>query len=74
MSDIISYAPFWTTLKEKGISQYQLINNYNFSTGTLDTLRKNNSITMKTLEDICIMLDCEIWDVVEIIKPEKNNE
>ncbi len=74
MSDIISYAPFWTTLKEKGITQYQLINNYNFSTGTLDTLRKNNSITMKTLEDICIMLDCEIWDVVEIIKPEKNNE
>ncbi|MCI8484494.1 MAG: helix-turn-helix transcriptional regulator [Lachnospiraceae bacterium] len=71
---MISYAPFWTTLKEKGITQYQLINNYNFSTGTLDTLRKNNSITMKTLEDICIMLDCEIWDVVEIIKPEKNNE
>lgn len=74
MSDIISYAPFWTTLKKKGITQYQLINNYNFSTGTLDTLRKNNSITLKTLEDICIMLDCEIWDVVEIIKPEKNSE
>lgn len=71
MSDIISYAPLWRTLEKKGITQYELINDYNFSTGTLDTLRKNNSITMNTLEDICIMLDCEIWDVVEIIKSEE---
>ena len=37
---MISYAPFWKTLEQKGISQYQLIHEYNFSTGTLDTLRK----------------------------------
>lgn len=71
MSDIISYAPFWKTLEKKGITQYELINEYDFSTGTLDTLRKNNSITMNTLEDICTMLDCEIWDVVEIIKTKR---
>lgn len=71
MSDIISYAPLWKTLEKKGITQYELINNYDFSTGTLDTLRKNNSITMKTLENICIMLECEIWDVVEFIKSEE---
>lgn len=71
VSDIISYAPFWKTLEKKGITQYNLINEYGFSTGTLDTLRKNNSITMNTLEDICIMLDCEMWDVVEIIRPPK---
>ncbi|QJU17638.1 helix-turn-helix transcriptional regulator [Blautia pseudococcoides] len=68
---MISYAPFWKTLEKKGITQYELINKKEFSTGTLDTLRKNNSITMNTLEDICIKLDCEIWEVVEIIKPEK---
>ncbi len=71
MSGIISYATLWKTLEKKGITQYKLINNYGFSTGTLDALRKNNSITMKTLEDICIMLECEIWDVVEFIKPEE---
>ena len=58
-------------MKKKGITQYELKKDFDFSTGTLDTLRKNNSITMNTLEDICIMLDCEIWEVVEIIKPEK---
>lgn len=68
MSDIISYEPLWATLKKKGITQYDLVNHYGFSTGTLDSLRKNNSITMHTLENLCNMLDCEMWDIVEIIK------
>ena len=76
MSDIISYEPLWATLKKKGITQYDLINQYGFSTGTLDSLRKNNSITMNTLENLCNMLDCEMWDIVEIIKscPSRENE
>lgn len=68
---MISYAPFWKTLEEKGITQYQLIHEYNFSTGTLDTLRKNNSITLNTLHDICDMIDCDIPDVVEFIRDKK---
>lgn len=68
---MISYAPFWETLKRKQISQYQLIRDYNFSTGTLDTLRKNNSITMNTLHDICQMLQCNITDVVELVEDKK---
>jgi len=65
---IISYAPLWDTLKRKNISQYELIKDYGFSTGTLDSLRKNKSITLNTLHDICMMLDCNIDEVVEFIK------
>ena len=65
---IISYAPLWETLKRKNITQYQLIHEYNFSTGTLDALRKNKSITLNTLHDICSLLNCEITDVVEFTK------
>ena len=65
---IISYAPLWETLRKKNITQYQLIHEFNFSTGTLDALRKNKSITLNTLHDICMMLDCEITDVVEFKK------
>lgn len=71
MSDIISYDPLWKTLKRKGISQYTLIHEYKVSTGTLDSLRKNNSITLNTLEDICTLLDCEISDVVTFIKTQE---
>jgi len=64
MIRIISYEPFWDTLKEKNITQYELIKKYHFSTGTLDALRKNKSITLNTLHDICLMLNCDINDVV----------
>lgn len=65
---IISYERLWKTLENKKITQYQLIHEFNFSTGTLDALRKNKSITLNTLHDICMMLDCEITDVVEFTK------
>lgn len=64
---MISYEPFFKTLEKKGISQYTLINDYNISRGTLDAMRKNKNMTLKTLEDFCVILDCRIEDIVEII-------
>ena len=68
MISIISYEKLWKTLERKQITQYQLIHEFNFSTGTLDALRKNKSITLNTLHDICMMLDCGITDVVDFKK------
>lgn len=68
---IISYEPFWKTLKRKDVTQYRLIKDYGFSTGTLDALRKNKSITLNTLHDICEMLDCGIADVVEFVRSDE---
>ncbi len=62
---IISYEPLWNTLERKKVTQYILIEEYGFSRGTLDSLRKNKSITLNTLHDICEMLNCDIADVVE---------
>jgi len=70
---LISYAPLWRTLSERGITQYQLINQYGVSTGTLDALRKNKSVTLNTVQDLCNILSCPIQDVVEII-PDPHNE
>ena len=64
---MISFAPLWKTLEKKRITQYQLINTYGVSTGTLDALRKNKSVTLNTIQDLCRILDCTITDVVEII-------
>lgn len=68
---MISYEPLWKTLKEKNMSQYELIKTYHVSTGTLDALRKSKSVTLNTLHDICDILDCEIQDVVVFIKVPK---
>ena len=47
------------------------IKTYHISTGTLDALRKNKSVTMNTLHDICVILDCPIEAVVKIEKGDK---
>lgn len=60
------YSPLWKTLDEKGITQYQLIKDYNFSTGTLDALRQNRSVTVKTIETLCLLLDCTPNDILKI--------
>ena len=63
---MISYAPLWRTMEEKGVTQYQLINQYGVSTGTLDALRKNRSVTLNTIQDLCLILRCPIEKIVEI--------
>lgn len=69
---MITFDPLWETLKRKNISQYTLTKHYGLSTGTLDTLRKNKSITLYTLDMLCTMLDCDITDIIVYKKePEK---
>lgn len=65
---VIIFDPLWKTLKDKNISQYDLLNKYGMSRGMLDNLRHNRSITLNTLNDLCNMLDCDITDVIEFKK------
>ncbi|MBP3500885.1 MAG: helix-turn-helix transcriptional regulator [Oscillospiraceae bacterium] len=67
---MIVFDPLWETLEQKHISQYALIKDYGISTGTLDALRKNKSITLNTLNDLCTILQCEVSDVITFI-PDK---
>ena len=62
---MITFDPLWETLQEKNISQYSLIKEYGFSTGTLDALRQNRSITLNTLNDICQILQCDVNNVIK---------
>lgn len=65
---MITFEPLWETMKKKNISQYSLIKDFGFSTGTLDALRKNKSITLNTLNDICNILDCNVEHVIKFTK------
>lgn len=65
---MFDYSPLWETMREKDVSQYQLIKEYHISTGTLDSLRQNRSITMHTLDNLCQILNCTPNDIVKILK------
>lgn len=65
---MISYEPFWETLKRKGESTYTLINKYGISSATIDRIRKGNGITTQKLNDLCEILDCRVQDIIEYKK------
>lgn len=68
---MISYSPLWKTLKEKSITQYQLINTYKISAGQLSRLRANNHVSTHTLDRLCEILDCNLEDIATY---QKTNE
>ena len=61
---MISYEPFYKTLKEKGISTYKLINQFGISRSLLDRLKHDKPISTVTVDDLCSFLDCRVEDIL----------
>lgn len=64
---MISYAPLWETMKQKGVSQYAMRRKHGFSAGTMDSMKKGNSVSTNTIEELCRILDCRVEDVMVYI-------
>lgn len=69
---MIDYSPLWETMKKRGISQYALLNS-GIDYHTMQQLRNNQNITAKTIEKLCVLLDCTPNDVIRFLpeKPDK---
>ena len=69
---MITYEPFYKTIKEKGITTYKLINHYGISRSLLDRLKHNKPISTVTLNDLCEILECHVEDIIMFIDDSKN--
>lgn len=69
---MISYHPFYKTLKDKGVSTYKLINQHGISRSLLDRLKHNKPISTVTLDDLCKILSCKVEDIIVFVDDEKN--
>lgn len=69
---MISYKPFWETLKKRNVSTYALINKYNISSATIDRMKKGNGISTMKINDFCRILNCNVNDIIEYIDDENN--
>lgn len=61
---VISYAPFWDTLKQSSETTYTLINKHNLSSSTIDKLRKNKPLNTTTINDLCRILGCPVEQIM----------
>lgn len=64
---MISYTPFYETIKEKNITTYKLIKDYNISRSLLDRLKHNKPISTVTLNDLCKILSCKVENIIVYI-------
>lgn len=68
---MISYEPFYKTLKDKRITTYKLINTYGVSRSLLDRLKHNKPISTVTLNDLCTFLNCKVEEIIVFIADDK---
>ena len=60
---MIKYTPLWVTMKQKGISQYNLINDYGIDKAQLHRLRHDMVIKTTTIDNLCRILNCQVKDI-----------
>ena len=64
---MISYDPFWQTLKNSSETTYTLITRHHISSATIDKLRKNKPLNTTTLNDLCRILNCRLEEIAQYI-------
>lgn len=73
----LSYNKLWKLLIDKNINKTGLRNMTGISQSTMAKLNKGENVNTEVLERICIALDCQISEIVEVANKEceeKNNE
>lgn len=64
---MIRYESFWETLKRKKVTTYMLREKYNINPNTLTRMKHNKYLSLRTIEDLCKILDCRLEDIAEYI-------
>ena len=68
---LITYDPFWKMLKDKNISSYKLEKEYGMSKSMIYKFRHNQNVTLETVNELCKMFHCELWDIVAYVPEEE---
>lgn len=65
---MIVFDKLWITMKNKGISTYQLRESCGIDSKTVRRLKANENMETKTLNKLCIFLNCRLEDIAEFIE------
>ena len=66
---MISYRPFYETLREKGVTEYALIYKHGLPANTIHRMKHGKPITTTTLDALCSILNCKVEDILEYLPP-----
>lgn len=63
----VSYKKLWKLLIDKNMNRTEMMNKAGITGNVLGRLSHNEPISLKSLERICTLLECDIGDVMEFI-------
>lgn len=61
---MINYSKLWHILIEKGMNKEQLKKTSGISSATMTKISKGESVTIKTINAICEVLQCQPGDIL----------
>ncbi|MBE6918879.1 MAG: helix-turn-helix transcriptional regulator [Ruminococcaceae bacterium] len=65
---MICFDKLWRTMEQKGVSTYVLREKCGIDSKTIRRLRTNENMETKTLNKICVALDCSLDEIAEYVK------
>ncbi len=68
----VSYNKLWKLLIDKGLNKTDLRELTGIGSNTMAKLGKNQQVSMDVLMKVCEKLDCDIADICEFVKEEKD--
>ena len=63
---MISYNKLWKLLIDKEMSKGEFVDKCKIPSGTMQNMRDNQPVHLKVIERICLELNCNVEDVLEI--------
>lgn len=67
---MISYDPLWKTMEAKGATTYTLQVKGQISSSTIRRLKAGQSVSTNTLDALCTLLNCNLWDIIAYLPDE----
>lgn len=68
---MLSFRPFRELIRKRGITTYYLrykCGDLNLGNKTIERLMKDESVSTNTIDALCQILECEVSDILEVIK------
>lgn len=64
---MIVFDRLWKTMDKKGVSTYVLREKCDIDSKTVRRLKANENVETKTLNKLCLVLNCRLEDIAEYI-------
>lgn len=70
----VSYKKLWKLIIDQETTNVEVRKAAGISPATFTKLKKNEIVSLDVLIKLCVVLDCEIGDIVEVIKEQSTGK